>query len=129
MQFLSDIWAEIRPQAVLAVVTIVGALLSFAVAKALETLKTIKDEKLALSVYRTITNLLKAAVARRAINGAPLGPETTGAIVKEVIDGTKSVNAKAVKGLKQSDAALYDKVLARLPEAKAEVTVATAKSA
>ncbi|GBD48115.1 hypothetical protein [Methylopila sp. Yamaguchi] len=126
MEFLNDVWAGLRPYAVEAAVTIGAALLAYAGAKALETLKAIKDEKLALSLYRTIENLLKAALARRALAGSAIGPEVTGQILKEVLEGTKAVNPKSVTGLKQSDAALVDKITARLPEAKAAVVTAAA---
>ncbi|GLK78063.1 hypothetical protein GCM10008171_33170 [Methylopila jiangsuensis] len=129
MDILSEIWAGLRPHVVETAVVIGAAAMAFAAAKALEALKTIKDRELALSLYRTIENGLKAIIARRALAGADLGPATTGAIVREVIDFAKDNNPAAVTKLGQSDDALHEKVLARLPEAKAAVVEAAAKLA
>ncbi|MFD1330709.1 hypothetical protein ACFQ4O_01710 [Methylopila musalis] len=127
LDLLNEIWTGLRPHVVETAVVIGAAMLAFAGGKALEALKTIKDRELALSLYRTIENGLKAIIARRALTGADLGPTTTPVIVREVIDFAKDNNPAAVTKLGQSDDALHEKVLARLPEAKAAVVEAAAK--
>lgn len=130
MDFLNDVWAGLRPYAVEAAVTIgasaIGLVAAWLAARAGAAFKAIKDDKLALSLYRTIDNVLKAILARRVLAGAPIGAAATGEILREAVDGTKENNPRSVAGLAQSDAALVEKITAKLPEAKAAVVAAAA---
>lgn len=130
MEFLNDVWAGLRPYAVEAAVTIGGSLIAIVAAwlaaRAGAAFKAIKDDKLALSLYRTIDNVLKAILARRVLAGAPIGAAATGEILRQALDGTKESNPRSVTGLAQSDAALVEKITAKLPEAKAAVVTASA---
>lgn len=131
MEFLNDVWAGLRPYAVEAAVTIgasaIGLVAAWLAARAGAAFKAIKDDKLALSLYRTIDNVLKAILARRVLAGAPIGgAAATGEILREALDGTKENNPRSVNGLAQSDAALVEKITAKLPEAKAAVVTASA---
>ncbi|MFD1330499.1 hypothetical protein ACFQ4O_00610 [Methylopila musalis] len=129
MDLLNDIWRGLRPHFIESVVVFGAAMFAFLAARALEALNAARDRDLALSLYRTIENGLKAIIARRALEGAPVGAEDAAAIVRETVDFAKANNVRAVRKLKQTDAALREKALARLPEARAAILAAVKTAA
>lgn len=125
MDFFHEVWAGVRPLALEASVTIVGALItilgSWLALRAAAAFEAVKDRELALSLYRTLENGLKAIIARRALEGGAVEAKEAAEIVSETVDFAKANNARAVRKLKQSDAALREKAMARLPEARAAI--------
>ncbi len=130
--FIGDLWAEMRPQAITAIAGIGLGLLSilgaWVAARAASALKAIKEEKLALSLYRTMETGLKVIFARKLDAGLLPAAIVQGTVVSEALEFTKANNPESVAGLKQSDGALIDKIVARIPEAKAAVVEAAAKA-
>ncbi|GLK77279.1 hypothetical protein GCM10008171_25330 [Methylopila jiangsuensis] len=121
MDLLIEIWAGLRPHVVEAAVAVGAALLTLVAARALEALNAARDRDLALSLYRTLENGLKAIIARRALGGGAVEAKEAADIVAETVDFAKANNARAVRKLKQTDAALREKAMARLPEARAAI--------
>lgn len=121
MDLLIEIWNGLRPHVVEAAVAVGAALMTLVAAKALEALNAARDRDLALSLYRTLENGLKAIIARRALEGGAVEAREAAEIVAETVDFAKANNARAVRKLKQSDAALREKAMARLPEARAAI--------
>lgn len=124
--FWDEVWAASRPQIVAAAASIVGLVLSILIGwlslKAAATLKAVKDEKRALSLYRTIVNvltmLIKTKVAQgqtAVLSGVPAG------IVNDAMAIVRSQNAEAIEALGQTDEQLRTKVVAKLDEVQKQV--------
>jgi hypothetical protein len=132
MEFLNDVWTGLRPYAVEAAVTIGAGVITIVAAwiaqRAASALKAIKNEKQAISLYRTIGNVLTSIVATRlAGEGASILKGVPASIVNDAITLVKAQNPESVSGLSQTDAMLKTKVIAKLPEVQASVAEAAAK--
>ena len=126
-KIIADLWAAVGPQVAAFIGSVAGLIAAWALLQLRAKLKVDTDTGLAGSLYRTIENGLGAALARQLTSGRLSATTIPATVVDETLDYVKANNAKAIAKLKQSDAALVDKIVARLPDAKAKVVEAAAK--
>lgn len=125
--FLNDIWDAVRPALLTLITGLAPVLATIVATKVISALKVSKDSELAITLYRTIDNTLKALITTKLRAGAVVLTGIPGGLVSEAIAIVKRDNAAAVDGLGQTDEKLTTKIIAKLPEAQASVAEATAK--
>lgn len=129
--FLNDLWAEARPQVITGIVGLVGVLITllsaWVAARAASALKAIRDDKRAMSLYRTIDNVLTALIKTKLEQKADVLRGVPAGVVTDAVAMVKAQNPESVAALNQNDTMLKTKVIAKLPAVQSAVAEASAK--